>query len=160
NAIALNSIQFNMAVTIGPALAGQELARIGDTWSFGLNAASFVAAIISLLLVSSRFVAKPAKDYVLDSLKLGINFVRSQKSAAALIVWVFCTTAFAMLVPTYIPIFVNDIFHAGPRIYGDLLALMGVGSICGSLAIASLGNASGNGRRALVMLLCLGATIA
>jgi predicted MFS family arabinose efflux permease len=56
-------------------------------------------------------------------------------------------------------VFVSDIFHAGPRIYGDLLSLMGVGSICGSLAIASLGNASGKGRRALIMLLCLGATI-
>jgi len=160
NAIALNSIQFNMAVTIGPALAGQALARIGETWCFGLNAASFVAPIIALLLVSSRFVPKPAKESVLTSLKLGIKFVRSQESMAALIVLAFCMTALAMPLRTYIPVFVNDIFHAGPRIYGDLLSLMGVGSICGSLAIASLGNASGKGRRALVMLLCLGATIA
>jgi predicted MFS family arabinose efflux permease len=68
-------------------------------------------------------------------------------------------TALSMPLRTYIPVFVSDIFHAGPRIYGDLLSLMGVGSICGSLAIASLGNASGKGRRALIMLLCLGATI-
>src|SRR5215468_931613 len=77
NAIALNSIQFNLAVTVGPALAGQALARIGETWCFGLNAASFVAPIIALLLVSSRFVPKPAKESVLTSLKLGIKFVRS-----------------------------------------------------------------------------------
>jgi len=160
NAIALNSIQFNMAVTIGPALAGQALARIGETWCFGLNAASFLAPIIALLLVSSRFVPKPAKESVLTSLKLGIKFVRSQESMAALIVLAFCMTALAMPLRTYIPVFVNDIFHAGPRIYGDLLSLMGVGSIGGSLAIASLGNASGKGRRALIMLLCLGATIA
>src|SRR5947199_7697630 len=72
NAIALNSIQFNMAVTIGPALAGQALARIGESWCFGLNAASFLAPIIALLLISTRFQPKPAKESVLTSLKLGI----------------------------------------------------------------------------------------
>src|SRR3954469_18134316 len=52
NAIALNSIQFNLAVTVGPALAGQALARIGETWCFGLNAISFVAPVISLLMIT------------------------------------------------------------------------------------------------------------
>src|SRR5580765_786867 len=65
NAIALNSIQFNMAVTVGPALAGQALARIGETWCFGLNAASFIAPIIALLLISNRFLPKPAKESIL-----------------------------------------------------------------------------------------------
>src|SRR5208282_1053644 len=48
NAIALNSIQFNMAVTIGPALAGVALARLGEKWCFGLNAISFLAPVITL----------------------------------------------------------------------------------------------------------------
>jgi predicted MFS family arabinose efflux permease len=159
NAIALNSIQFNMAVTIGPALAGQALARVGETWCFGLNAASFIAPIVALLLISNRFLPKPAKESVITSLKLGISFVRKQESMTALIVLAFCMTALSMPLRTYIPVFVNDIFHAGPRIYGDLLSLMGVGSICGSLAIASLGNASGKGRRALIMMLFLGAAM-
>ena len=51
NAIALNSIQFNLAVTIGPALAGQALAKLGEKWCFGLNALSFLAPIISLLMI-------------------------------------------------------------------------------------------------------------
>jgi predicted MFS family arabinose efflux permease len=159
NAIALNSIQFNTAVTIGPALAGQALSRLGETWCFGLNAASFIAPIIALLLITTRFVPKPSKESVLTSLKLGIKFVRGQEAMTALIVLAFCMTALSMPLRTYIPVFVNDIFHAGPRTYGDLLSLMGVGSICGSLAIASLGNASGKGRRALIMMLFLGAAI-
>lgn len=159
NAIALNSIQFNMAVTIGPALAGQALARVGETWCFGLNAASFIAPIIALLLISTRFQPKAANESVFTSLKLGIKFVRRQESMTALIVLAFCMTALAMPLRTYIPVYVSDIFHAGPRIYGDLLSLMGIGSICGSLAIASLGNAQRKGRRALVMLLFLGAAI-
>ena len=48
NAIALNSIQFNVAVMIGPALAGQALAKLGEKWCFGLNAVSFLAPIVSL----------------------------------------------------------------------------------------------------------------
>src|SRR5438045_3803959 len=56
NAIALNSIQFNLAVTIGPALAGLALAKLGEKWCFGLNALSFVAPVISLSVIASRFV--------------------------------------------------------------------------------------------------------
>ena len=46
NAIALNSIQFNLAVTVGPALAGVTLARFGEKWCFGLNALSFLVSAI------------------------------------------------------------------------------------------------------------------
>jgi predicted MFS family arabinose efflux permease len=61
---------------------------------------------------------------------------------------------------TYIPVFVKDIFHRGPETYGNLLSLMGVGSICGSLAMAGLGNMRSKGRFALLMLIVLGAGIA
>ena len=57
NAIALNSIQFNLAVTIGPALAGQALAKLGEKWCFGLNALSFLAPIISLSMITARYLA-------------------------------------------------------------------------------------------------------
>src|SRR5260370_21796508 len=56
NAIALNSIQFNVAVMVGPALAGQALARLGQKWGFGLHALSFLAPIVSLSLIRSRFL--------------------------------------------------------------------------------------------------------
>ena len=59
NAIALNSIQFNLAVTVGPALAGLVLASFGEKWCFGLNALSFVAVIVSLLSLNINF--KPAR---------------------------------------------------------------------------------------------------
>jgi len=56
-------------------------------------------------------------------------------------------------------VFVHDIFHRGPELYGDLLSLMGVGSICGSLAVAGRGNIASKGRFALLMLICLGTGI-
>src|SRR5207302_4404689 len=75
NAIALNSIQFNLAVTVGPALAGITLARLGEKWCFGLNALSFLAPIISLSMISSRFVPQSTKQSMLKSLTQGMKFI-------------------------------------------------------------------------------------
>jgi len=61
---------------------------------------------------------------------------------------------------TYIPVFVKDIFHRGPETYGNLLSLMGIGSIIGSLTVAGMGNIRHKGRFAITMLMCLGAGIA
>ena len=159
NAIALNSIQFNLAVTIGPALAGQALAKLGETWCFGLNALSFLAPIVSLLMIRARYLPAATTESMLTSLKQGIKFVRRQPSMEALIVLAFCMTALAMPMRTYIPVFVKDIFHRGPETYGNLLSFMGIGSICGSLLVASLGNIPRKGRFAITTLMCLGAGI-
>ncbi|MGO9519927.1 MAG: MFS transporter [Candidatus Korobacteraceae bacterium] len=160
NAIALNSIQFNLAVTIGPALAGMALARLGEKWCFGLNALSFLAPIVSLLLITTRFLPEKTAESMFTSLKEGIKFVRRQNSMEALIVLAFCMTALSMPMRTYLPVFVKDIFHRGPETYGNLLSLMGLGSICGSLAVAGMGNIRHKGRFAVTMLISLGAGIA
>src|SRR3984893_14191777 len=160
NAIALNCIQFNVAVFIGPALAGQALAKLGEKWCFGLNAISFLAPIISLSIITARFLPVKTTESMFSSLKQGIQFARQQNSMEALIVLAFCMTALSMPMRTYIPVFVKDIFHRGPETYGNLLSLMGVGSICGSLAVAGIGNIKNKGRFALTMLVCLGLAIA
>jgi len=159
NAIALNSIQFNMAVTIGPALAGEALAKLGEQWCFGLNALSFLAPIISLSMITARYLPEKTTESIFASLKQGIVFVRKQGSMEALIVLAFCMTALSMPMRTYIPVFVKDVFHRGPETYGNLLSLMGIGSICGSLIVAGIGNTSHKGRIALAGLISLGAGI-
>jgi predicted MFS family arabinose efflux permease len=159
NAIALNSIQFNLAVTIGPALAGQVLAKYGEAWCFGLNTVSFLAPIIALSAITTRFLPQKTTDSMLRSLKEGIAFVRRQEAMEALIVLAFLMTFLSMPLRTYIPVFVKDIFHRGPETYGNLLSLMGVGSILGSLTIAGVGNIRRKGLLALTMLVLLGAGI-
>jgi predicted MFS family arabinose efflux permease len=159
NAIALNAIQFNLAVTVGPALAGQALAHLGETWCFGLNAVSFLAPIISLSIISVRFLPVKTTDSIFKSLEQGIGFVRKQGSMEALIVLAFCMTCLSMPLRTYIPVFVKDIFRRGPETFGNLLALMGVGSILGSLTMAGLGNIKRKGLVAISMLIFLGAGI-
>jgi predicted MFS family arabinose efflux permease len=159
NAIALNSIQFNVAVMVGPALAGQALAKLGEKWCFGLNALSFLAPIVSLSMITARFLPVKTTESMFNSLKQGIRFTRKQTSMEALIVLAFCMTALGMPMRTYIPVFVKDIFHRGPETYGNLLALMGLGSIFGSLGIATAGNFRKKGLVALAALFCLGAAI-
>jgi predicted MFS family arabinose efflux permease len=159
NAIALNSIQFNLAVSVGPALAGQALAKFGESWCFGVNALSFLAPIISLLLIRARFYPEKTKESIFTSLKKGIQFARRQPAMEALIVLAFCMTFFAMPTRTFIPVYVKDIFRRGPETFGNLLTLMGIGSICGSLTIAAAGNVSRKGRIALGGLILLGAGI-
>ncbi len=160
NAIALNSIQFNMAVTIGPALAGQALAHLGEKWCFGLNAISFLAPVTSLLMISARFQPEKTTESILTGLKQGIRFIRERNSMAALTILAFCMTTLSMPLRTYFPVFVKDIFHRGPETYGNLLSLMGLGSICGSLMVAAKGNMRNKGFFALSMLICLGLGIA
>src|SRR5579885_2453803 len=149
NAIALNSIQFNLAVTVGPALAGVALARLGEKWCFGLNAVSFLAPIASLSIISARFLPERTTETIFSSLKQGIRFVRQQTSMETRTILAFVMTTLAMPLRTYFPVFVKDIFHRGPETYGNLLSLMGVGSICGSLMVAAKSNMRKKGRFAL-----------
>jgi MFS family permease len=160
NAIALNSIQFNLAVTVGPALAGLTLAHLGEKWCFGLNALSFLAPVISLSIITARFMPEHTKETMWGSLGQGMKYVGRQRAMVGLIVLAFLMTFLSMPVRTYFPVFVRDIFHRGPETYGNLLSLMGVGSICGSLMMAAIGDMKNKGRFALLGLVCLGAGIA
>jgi predicted MFS family arabinose efflux permease len=160
NAIALNSIQFNLAVTVGPALAGITLAHLGEKWCFGLNALSFLAPIVSLSIISARFLPEKSAESMFKSFLQGFQFIWRQGAMVGVIVLAFAMTFLSMPMRTYIPVFVKDIFHRGPETYGNLLSLMGLGSIFGSLGVASLGNISKKGRFALTALICLGAGIA
>src|ERR1700689_3205449 len=137
NAIALNSIQFNLAVTVGPALAGITLGRLGEKWCFGLNALSFLAPIISLSMIAARFVPENTKQSMYNSLAQGIKFIWHHGSMVGLIVLAFLMTFLSMPMRTYIPVFVKDIFHRGPETLGYLLSVMLIGSIWGSLGVAS-----------------------
>jgi predicted MFS family arabinose efflux permease len=160
NAIALNSIQFNVAVMIGPALGGQALAHLGETWCFGLNTLSFLAPVVSLTIIATRFLPVKTTETVFESMKQGFRFIRRQQAMGALIVLAFCMTALSMPMRTFFPKFVTDVFHRGPETLGMFFSVMGLGSILGALIIAGLGNLRRKGLIALTMLIVLGASVA
>ncbi len=159
NAIALNSIQFNVAVTIGPALGGLALHNFGMAWCFGLNGVSFVAPIIALGMLKTRFLPAPTSETILDSMRQGFRFIRKQGAMQVLIVLAFLMTFLAVPARTFLPVFARDIFHRESETYAMFLSVSGLGSIVGALFVAGLGNVRNKGRVALFMLVCLGATI-
>ena len=160
NAIALNSIQFNAAVMVGPALGGWALTTLGDTWCFALNTLSFLFPIVSLLMLTIRFLPEKTGETIFDSMKQGIRFIRTQGAMQGLILLGFCMTALAIPMRTFLPVFADAVYHQGSGTYATFLSVSGMGSVAGALAVAALGNVQRKGRVALAMLICLGAGIA
>jgi MFS family permease len=152
NAIALNSIQFNLARVIGPALGGIAMAQLGAMWCFLLNALSFVAVIISLIQLPARLPAGVKKESPLDSMKEGIAFVRGREAMAPLIVLAFLMTFFSLPLQTFLPVIAKDVLHLGRDAYSTLLSVSGIGSVSGALIVAGTGNVRHKGRAALIML--------
>jgi len=159
NAIALNSIQFNLARVIGPMLGGLALTGLGAAWCFGLNGLSFVAVIISLMIIRPPFVPTKTGESVLTSMKQGFTFILTQGAMEGLIVLAFSMTLFAFPVIVFLPVMARDVFHGGPKLYTVFLVCSGVGSICGALIAAGLGKYKHQGRTMLLMLMALGALL-
>jgi predicted MFS family arabinose efflux permease len=157
NAIALNSIQFNVAVTVGPALGGLALANLGQTWCFALNGLSFLGPIVTLTMIRTRFLPVKTSESIMTSMKQGFAFIRKQGAMEMLIVLAFFMTFLAVPARTYLPVFAKDIFQRGPETYALFLSLSGAGSVVGALTVAALGNVKNKGRVALAMLILLGA---
>ncbi|HTA42341.1 MAG TPA: MFS transporter [Bryobacteraceae bacterium] len=159
NAIALNSIQFNLARVIGPVLGGLAFRYVGAAWCFGLNALSFVAVIVSLLSLRINFKPPRTADSILTGMKQGFGFIRRQGAMEMLIVIAFGMTALAIPMITFLPVFAKNIFRGNELTYTLLLVASGLGSITGALTVAALGNVPNKGRIALSMLIALGAGI-
>jgi len=159
NAIALNSIQFNMATVIGPMLGGLAMAKLGNAWCFGLNGLSFVAPIISLSMLHIRIIPEKTAESMLDSMKEGFRFIHRHGTMEALMVLAFAMTALGVPARTFLPIFAKQVFHRGPEMYTMCLSIAGVGSVLGALAVAALGNVAHKGRIALSTLILMGVGI-
>ncbi|MBL8211944.1 MAG: MFS transporter [Bryobacterales bacterium] len=157
NAIALNSIQFNLARVIGPAIGGIAMAKLGAVACFTLNGVSFVAVIISLLMLHERYVPAEKRQSILESMKEGIVFIRKQGAMESLIALAFLMTMLGVPLIVFLPVFAKDVFRAGPDTYSLLLSVSGLGSVAGALFVAGTGNIHKKGRVALFTITLLGA---
>jgi MFS family permease len=156
NAISMNSIQFNLARIVGPALGGLAYTLFGATWCFALNGISYVAVITSLIVIKVQFVAPRTQTSVLKSMKEGIKFIRDREGLTPLVVLAFCTTLFGFSLTGFLPVIVQTIFHRGPGTYELLLVFSGAGSIFGALMVAAMEKLKGQGRLAVLALFALG----
>lgn len=170
NAIALNSAMFNGARALGPALAGTLVAAMGEGPAFLLNGLSFVAVIISLLLM--RNLPAPSgrrrNASLAGHLAEGLRFIIGQRAILVLTSLVAVSAFLSMPYSTLMPVFAGDVLRgsAQPVVHflcdgvhplmrcrapealplGILLTTVGVGALIGALAVASLPDRIRRGR--------------
>lgn len=159
NAIALNSIQFNLARVIGPLLAGATLATFGMVWCFGLNGLSFLVVIVALMSLRVKHVAPTKPQSLMTELRGGLSYVRNEHNVMALTLLAAATTFLGTPLLTLLPVFAQKVFHQGVGEYSRLMAFSGVGAVCGALMVAWVGKFSRMGLAALIVLMVYGALI-
>ncbi len=160
NAIALNSIQFNLARVIGPLIAGAALAAFGMAACFGLNGLSFLAVIVALLSLHIRHVPATTPSRMREELRGGLRYVRHEPGLVGLTVLAFSTTYLGTPMLTFLPLFAQDVFGGGVAQYTRLMACAGAGAVTGALIVAWLGKFHRMGRAALLLQVAFGGLVA
>jgi MFS family permease len=162
NAVALNSIQFNLARVIGPLMAGLAFYKFGAAACFGLNGLSFVAVIFAILaLRRGALAAPPVQESILESLKTGLRAVRDARALRGLVGLAFAGSFCAFPLVTFLPVFAKDVFHQGAKGYSVLLAFFGIGAVLGAVGVAGvIGRVKRKGVVAVGMQMIYGALIA
>jgi predicted MFS family arabinose efflux permease len=156
NAIALNSIQFNLARVIGPLIAGAALTAFGMAICFGLNALSFLAVIVALLSLRIKHIPSTTRSRMHEELRIGLSYVRHEPGLVGLTVLAFVTTYLATPLLTFLPLFAQNVFGGGVGQYTRLMACAGAGAVTGALVVAWLGKFKGMGKTVLILQLVLG----
>lgn len=148
NAVALNSAMFNGSRIIGPALAGLTIGAFGVGAAFVLNAASFLAVIVALLMLDATTlrtrprIARPGSaGEVVENLVEGLRYVRQTPLVLLAVLVVGGVATFGMNFNVLIPAFAADDLASGATGYGFLMAASGVGSLIAALALAFRGKA-------------------
>lgn len=142
NAIALNSSLFNGARLIGPTIGGLMVVALGEGWCFALNAGSFAAVILSLLLMPLAArppVARQARG--LAAIREGFAYAWGEPRVRRLLALVGWTSLLGMPYTTLLPVYADLKHGGGPATLGSLMAAAGAGALAAALVLAAYGRA-------------------
>jgi predicted MFS family arabinose efflux permease len=156
NAVALNSLQFNLSRTIGPAIAGMLLARAGALVCFAVNALSFLAVIVALLRIELPPPKAAATGSLRDSLMTGLRHALRDPTLSLLMALAGLGSFLAFPLITYLPVVADSMLGSGAAGYSLLLSSFGAGAILGALATAQRGDRPGRGRLLLMSFVSYG----
>lgn len=139
NAIALNSSMVNLSRLIGPALAGFILEKFGDEFCFGLNAISFIAVIISILMMKlpPQKIQQHTKNIYQD-VKDGWTYLKQVKELRFIITMLGTMALFVLPYTTLIAVYAKDIFKGTASTFGIIDSMIGLGAFGGAMFLASL----------------------
>ena len=142
NAVSLSMLMFQIGMILGPTLAGFLLASRGPGLVYALNAASFVAVIVGLLLMraTARTISDDEKRTTIsvDALREGLRFVWRTPIIVQTMTLDFVATFFASA-NQLLPIFAKDILVVGARGLGFLAAAPASGAIIAGIVMARMG---------------------
>jgi MFS family permease len=156
NAIALNSIQFNLARVVGPIVAGATLASFGMVACFGINGISFLFVIAAILALRNVHVPPASDTALLDQLKGGLRYVRHSPNLVTLTALGFAAAFLGLPILTFLPVVTRDVFQQDVGFYTRLVTIAGSGAVCGALVVAWYGKHNQMGRLLLILLALFG----
>lgn len=155
--IALNSVQFNFSRVIGPAIGGISIGVFGIAGSYYLNALSYLAVIIPLLVMHPKQRQHADKQQSMwRSLREGLAYVKQRPALQIILLLQFIIAFFVFPYATLLPVFARDIFNIGAPGLGVLNVASGIGALTGAMFIMLLSQRLERGGRFLVVLCMLG----
>ena len=135
NAVALNAASFNGARLIGPAVAGIMIVAVGTGWVFLVNAITFLATVIALLLIRQSELVPRAVARRGSRIADGFRYVRGRPDLIVVFVMVFLVGAFGMNFPIFASTMALE-FGQGADGFGLLSSILAIGSVAGALLAA------------------------
>jgi MFS family permease len=138
NALSLQSMVFNGASMVGPALAGVAVATIGYAGNFFLNAASFIGVLIALFVMRSPTREQSHQQSMFTAIRAALGTVRRDE----VLPWVLSGYATLLFLgpsqALILPLYAVKVLHIGPTSLGLLFSSTGLGAIVGALLLASM----------------------
>jgi MFS family permease len=166
NALALNNAAQNFARLMLPTLAGVLFAAVNDGNGIGgaqyvyfLMTGLYIVAVLAMARVP-RSAPRPTVatpwSAVFSELADGLVYIRQTPAVRRVLIVNFLVVMCSMPYFQMLPGFVSDVLKGGPSALGALMSVQGIGSLAGSLVIASLPGRN-RGRLLLISSLVLGA---
>lgn len=148
NAIALNSSMVNLARLVGPSVAGILIAAFGEGGCFTIDAVSYIAVIVSLLMMKLRAHQHMArsKKHILHELVEGVRYSITFTPVLALLLILALISLMGMPYMVLLPMIVTERLHGGAALLGYLTAMSGLGALVGVLYLASRKSVVGLGK--------------
>ena len=155
NAIALNAIVFNGAAIVGPALGGALVVVIGYAGDFFLNGLSYVAVLIAVLLMRFPQMASASTSSLLRDIRRGLGYILREPLLAQLLANYGSLMFFAAVYTVLLALVGVEVLGTTPGELGVLYTAIGIGTVVGSLGVASLGDFAHKGRLLMVSSLLM-----
>ena len=151
-AVAMNSLQFNLSRSIGPPIAAILLVALGAAWCFVINAFSFLAVVVALLLIRIPALSGAPRTHqgVAHSLKEGLRYVRQTPDIAMIVGLAGALSFFVFPLTTFLPVVADEVLGSGAAGYSMLLSAIGLGAIVGAIGTAHRGRFARRGRFVLM----------